>query len=117
VIELIEEDDTITELKTSAQTMDAQEVENHLQLTIYSYAYERISHKQPKSLKIIDFVKSKKPKLITMETTRDKADYQRLYFLAGQILKGIQQSVFFPRPSFMCKDCEYAKQCQEWKGN
>ena len=117
VIDLIEEDDTITEFKTSAQTMDPKEVENHLQLTIYSYAYERISHKQPKSLKIIDFVKSKKPKLITMETKRDKEDYQRLYFLAGQILKGIEQRLFFPRPSFMCKDCEYAKQCQAWKGN
>jgi putative RecB family exonuclease len=97
--------------------MDLQEVENHLQLTIYSYAFERISHKPPKSLKIIDFVKSKKPKLITMETKRDKDDYQRLYLLAGQILKGIQQLVFFPRTSFMCKDCEYAEYCKTWKGN
>ena len=117
VIDLIEEDDTITEFKTSAQTMDFQEVENHLQLTIYSYAFERISRKPPKSLKIVDFVKSKKPKLITMETKRDKDDYQRLYSLAGQILKGIEQRIFFPRTSFMCKDCEYAENCKTWKGN
>lgn len=117
VIDLIEEDDTITEFKTSAQTMDLQEVENHLQLTIYSYAFERISRKPPKSLKIINFVKSKKPKLISMETTRNKDDYQRLYFLAGQILKGIQQRVFFPKTSFMCKDCEYRENCKTWKGN
>ena len=117
VIDLIGEDDVITEFKTSAQTMDSQELGNHLQLTIYSYAFERISHKPPKSLKIFNFVKSKKPKLITMETKRDKDDYQRLYFLVGQILKGIEQRIFFPRTSFMCKDCEYAENCRTWKGN
>jgi putative RecB family exonuclease len=117
VIDLIEEDDTITEFKTSAQTMDSQELGNQVQLTIYSYAFERISHKPPKSLKIVNFVKSKKPKMIQMETNRDKDDYQRLYFLAGQILKGIQQRIFFPRTGFLCKDCEYAENCKTWKGN
>jgi putative RecB family exonuclease len=117
VIDLIEEDDTITEFKTSVQTMDSQELENHLQLTIYSYAFERISHKPPKSLKIVNFVKSKKPKMIPMETKRGKDNYQRLYFLAGQIHKGIQQHIFFPRNGFLCKDCEYGENCKTWKGN
>jgi putative RecB family exonuclease len=117
VIDLIEEDDTITEFKTSAQSMDAQELENHLQLTIYSYAFERISRKPPKTLKIVDFVKSKKPKMISMETKRGKEDYQRLYHLAGQVQKGIQQKVFFPRTSFVCRDCEYRENCRTWKGN
>jgi len=78
---------------------------------------ERISHKPPKSLKIVNFVKSKKPKMIPMETNRDRDGYQRLYFLAGQILKGIQQRIFFPRTGFLCKDCEYAANCKTWKGN
>jgi putative RecB family exonuclease len=97
VIDLIEEDDTITEFKTSA--------------------FERISHKPPKSLKIVNFVKSKKPKMISMETQRGKDDYQRLYFLAGKILKGVQQGVFFPRTGFLCKDCEYGENCKAWNGN
>ncbi len=117
VMDLIEEDETIIEFKTSAQTMDSQDLENHLQLTIYSYAFERISHKPPKTLKIVDFVKSKKPKIIAMETKRNKDDYQRLYYLAGQIHKSIQQSIFFPRTNFVCKDCEYREKCKSWKGN
>jgi putative RecB family exonuclease len=117
IIDLIEEDDTITEFKTSAQMMDPKEVESHLQLTIYSYAFEMLAYKPPKLLRIIDLVKTKKPKMITLETKRCKADYERFFFLAGQVLKGIQQRIFFPRNGFWCKDCEYGDHCRGWKGN
>lgn len=117
VIDLIEADDVITEFKTSAQMMDSKEADQSLQLTIYSYAYEMLYQKPPKALKVIDFVKSKKPKLIVLETKRDLASYARLYGLASQILKGIAQKIYFPRISFWCKDCEYAENCKKWKGN
>ncbi len=117
VIDLIEEDDSITEFKTSAQTMDSQELENQLQLTLYSYAFEKINHRSPTALRIVDFVKSKKPKIISLETKRGADDYTRTYFLVAQILKGIQQRIFFPRTGFWCKDCEYRDHCKAWKGN
>lgn len=71
----------------------------------------------PQALKLIDFVKSKKPKLITLETRRDKASYQRLYGITAQVLKGINQKVYFPRSSFWCKDCEYAEPCRTWQSS
>jgi putative RecB family exonuclease len=114
IIDLIEEDDTITEFKTSAQIMDPKEVDTHLQLTIYSYAFEALTHRPPKLLRVIDFVKTKKPKLIPLETKRTKADYQRFFFLSGQVLKGIRSQVFFPRSGFWCKDCEYGEHCRNW---
>jgi CRISPR/Cas system-associated exonuclease Cas4 (RecB family) len=117
VIDLIEEGDIITEFKTSAQMMDSKDADESLQLTIYSYAYENLYQKSPKALKLIDFVKSKKPRLITLETRRDTASYQRLYGIASKIQKGINLSIFFPRTGFWCKDCEYAEQCQTWSGN
>ena len=117
VIDLIEEGDVITEFKTSAQMMDSREADESLQLTIYSYAFEKLYQRPPRALKVIDFVKSKKPKLITLETRRDAASYQRLYGITAQVLKGINQKVYFPRTSFWCKDCEYAAQCQTWRGN
>ena len=117
VIDLIEIDDVITEFKTSAQMMDSKDADESLQLTIYSYAYEKIYQRPPKALKVIDFVKSKKPKLITLETRRDAAGYRRLYAITAQILKGINLKIFFPRASFWCKDCEYADQCQTWRGD
>ena len=116
VIDLIEVDDVIVEFKTSAQMLDSKDADESLQLTIYSYAYERLYQKSPKALKLIDFVKSKKPKLLVFETRRDKSNYERLYGIAEQVLKGINLKIFFPRTGFWCKDCEYADHCQAWQG-
>lgn len=114
--DLIEKDDTIVEFKTSAQTMNQDDADNHLQLTIYSYAYAMLYGKPPKLLKVVNFVKNKKPKMIVLGTERNKADYQRLFYLSSEVQKGIRSKVFFPRQSFMCKDCEYEQPCRAWGG-
>jgi putative RecB family exonuclease len=117
IIDLVEKDDTIVEFKTSNQTMNVEDAKESLQLTIYSYAYEMLYRKPPKLLKLIDFVKTKKPKIVPLETKRRKTDYERLFHLASQVLRGIKEQVFFPRSSFWCSDCEYGRQCREWRGN
>jgi len=117
IIDLIEGDDVIIEFKTSVQTVNQKDLNNNLQLTIYSYAYEMLTQIPPRLIKLINFVKTKKPKMITLETKRSKADYQRLFFLASQVLKGIRSQIFFPRSGFWCKDCEYGLLCKDWKGN
>ena len=116
-IDLIEKDDTITEFKTSAQAMNSRDIEDHLQLTAYSYAYQMLYQRPPKLLKLIDFVKTKRPRIITLEADAKRLDYQRFFHLASQILNGIRHRNFFPRKSFMCKDCEYAGPCKAWRGN
>ena len=115
-IDLVEKDETIVEFKTTNQSMDQKDVDDHIQLTAYSYAFEMLHQRPPKLLKIVNFVKTKKPKINPFETRRDKSDYQRFYYLASQVLKGIQTQVFFPRSSFICKDCEYGEPCRDWKG-
>jgi putative RecB family exonuclease len=117
IIDLIEGDETIVEFKTSQQSINSGDIEDYLQLTCYSYAYEMLYQRPPKLLKVINFVKTKKPKMITLETKRNKSDYQRLFHLAQQVLKGIKSQIFFPRPSFWCKDCEYEEQCKAWEGS
>jgi putative RecB family exonuclease len=116
-IDLIEKEDTITEFKTSNQAMNQSDVDDHIQLTAYSYAYQMLYQRPAKLLKLIDFVKAKRPRIVPLEVNRDKVDCERFFHLAGQILRGIRQKVFFPHPSFMCKDCEYAEPCKAWQGN
>lgn len=116
-IDLIEDDDTIVEFKTSNQTMNQKDLNGNLQLTAYSYAYEFLYQKPPKLIKVVDLVKTKKPKIIVLKTKRDKKDYKRFFSLAIQILRGIQYRIFFPRQNFMCKDCEYGVQCRKWNIN
>jgi CRISPR/Cas system-associated exonuclease Cas4 (RecB family) len=66
---------------------------------------------------VINFVKTRTPKMVILETGRDKRDYERLFYLTKEVLKGIKSGIFFPRQSFMCKDCEYEVFCQRWEGN
>lgn len=115
-IDLIEDDDTIVEFKTSAQSMNPQEVHDHMQLTVYSYAYWMLYDRPLKRLKIVNFVKTKRPRIAVLGTTRNDHDHQQFCSLANQVLKAIRSGVFFPHRSFLCKDCEFRDPCREWKG-
>ena len=117
IIDLIEADDGIVEFKTAAKAMDKQSIANNLQLTIYAYAHQTLFQKKPKTLKIVNFVKNKTPKMEVLETKREQKDFQRLFYLTKKVLKGIRSQIFFPKYSFLCKDCEYAVHCREWQGN
>ena len=117
IIDLIEKDDVIVEFKTSARSMDPESLNDYLQLTAYSYAYKTLFGREPKTLKVINFVKAKTPKMVVIETSRNKRDYERFFYIAREVLRGINSSLFFPKQSFMCKDCEYEDLCKKWDGN
>lgn len=113
-IDLIVEDDVIVEFKTSNQTMTQADAHEHMQLTAYSYAYQSLHGRIPKGLKIVDFVKNKRPKMVILKSQRTKTDHERFIALCHQVFKAIGRGVFMPRQSFMCRDCEYANHCQNW---
>jgi len=116
-IDLIEKDDTIVEFKTSSQTMRESDLENHLQLTAYGYAYKMLYQREPRHFRLVDFVKNKKPKVIKLEAEKDRFDYRRFFHLAQQVHRAVKENIFFPRQSFMCKDCEFARACKSWSSN
>ncbi len=57
--------------------------------------------KSPKLLKIVNFVKNKKLKMITFETMRCKDDHQRFFYLARQVLKGDQIAGLFSQTKLL----------------
>jgi hypothetical protein len=65
----------------------------------------------PKLLRLVALVKTKKPKIVPLETKRTAADHQRFFYLAREVLKAIRWGVFFPKVSFLCTDCEYRGYC------
>jgi putative RecB family exonuclease len=113
-IDLMEDENTIVEFKTSHTAMSQNDVDNHLQLSAYSYAYEILNQRLPRVLKIVDFVKTKKPKMLVFETTRAKKDIERFFALASHVLRSIRTGIFYPKESFMCKDCEFTGPCKGW---
>ena len=116
-IDLIQEGHEIVEFKTSARTMTAQKVHESVQLTCYAYAYEMLFQTRPQRLTVVNLVKTRTPKQVILRTKRTKKDHQRLFHLANEVLRGIQLGIFFPQPSFICADCEYAEPCKDWTGN
>ena len=115
-LDLVEADGTIVEFKTSAVALSASDIDSRLQFTAYSYAYEFLHRKPPTGIKIVNFVKTKKPRIEVMETSRTKADYAGFFLVAKEVLKGITSEVFAPRLGFWCKECEYAAICPLWQG-
>jgi len=115
--DLVTKDDVIVEFKTSGQTMTQQDAEGHLQLTAYSYAYDLLYQRPAKTLRIVDFVKNKTPKMVVLDTTRKPGDHRRFFHFAREVFHGIRSCVFMPRTGYWCRDCEYQKPCQAWQGN
>jgi CRISPR/Cas system-associated exonuclease Cas4 (RecB family) len=115
--DLVETDETIVEFKTSAQALTLGDIKVHLQLTAYGYAYQLLHRHAPKGYRIVNFIKTKKPKLEVTETERSDAHFEAFFHLAAQVLNGITKGVFIPKPGYWCKDCEYASECPLWKHN
>jgi putative RecB family exonuclease len=118
VIDLIEAVDEIVEFKTSQKSWLLSDLPDNLQLTTYSYAYEILFGRAPKELRLVNLVRIKNPKIDTQITWREKSDYERLFHIATEVLKGVRAEVFIPsRGCWLCHDCEYDRDCREWTGN
>jgi hypothetical protein len=46
-----------------------------------------------------------------------ESNYERLYAVFSQVVKGIDPKIFFSRTGFWCKDCEYADRYRPWRGH
>jgi len=116
-MDLIESDDTIDEVKTSASTMDIESLDTQFQLLAYDYGFQMKYRREPKGFKIVNLVKTKKPKIEVREIDRPSRDHRWFFHTAKEYIRGIREGIFAPNPSFKCKECEYAGPCQNWQGN
>jgi len=110
IFDWIESDDTLVEMKTSGRIFDTDSSDSRLQLTAYDYAYRELFDRRPK-IKILNLVKTKEPKLVEKEIILDKQDTRNLIGTAKLFLAGVQNKLFYPNKSFMCKNCEYGDIC------
>lgn len=117
-MDLVEEDDVIVEFKAPQKAPPITELPDNLQLSVYAYAYAKLFGKPPREIKKISLVKTKNPKIDTQITGRDERDFERLFHISREMVKGVRAGVFLPsRGCWMCSDCEYRPDCDEWTGN
>ena len=118
VIDLVEEDGSIIEFKNAKKAFDIESLPDNLQLTAYHYAYEMLFLESPKDLKLIQFVRTKQPRIETHITGRDQRDVERFFGIAKQVRRAIEAGIFMPnRGCWMCFDCEFQADCFEWTGS
>jgi CRISPR/Cas system-associated exonuclease Cas4 (RecB family) len=118
VMDLVETDDVIVEFKAPQKAPPLNALPDDIQVTTYAYAYEKLFGRLPKEIRRIALVRTKTPKIETQITGRDQRDLERLFNLGRELVKGVRADVFLPsRGCWLCNDCEYRQDCDEWTGN
>lgn len=115
VVDLVEEGDTLVDLKTAGRTLEAGGLERHLQLSTYALAYLLLHGTIPK-LRLDLLLKTTKPRLERHNTSRSVQDLSWTAQLIREVALAIQTEHFFPNPSWRCQECEYFAHCQSWRG-
>jgi putative RecB family exonuclease len=116
VIDLVEEGDTLVDLKTAGRTLEHGGLERHLQLSTYALAF-LLQHGVIPKLRLDMLLKTAKPRLERHETTRSVEDLGWTARLIHEVSLAIETEHFFPNPSWRCTDCEYFAHCQQWRGS
>lgn len=115
IIDLVEEGETLVDLKTAGRTLEVGGLERHLQLSTYALAHVLLHGTIPK-LRLDMLLKTAKPRLERHETSRTLEDLGWTARLIYEVSLAIQTEHFFPNPSWRCTECEYFAHCQQWRG-
>lgn len=115
VIDLVEQDGTLVELKTAARTFDTGTLERHLQLSTYALVRLLQTGSVP-PLRIDALLKTKVPRIEHLPATRTVEDLAWTVRLIASVGRAIEAGCFFPNPSYRCSECEFFAHCQQWRG-
>lgn len=115
IIDLIEQDGTLVDLKTAGRSLEQGGLERHLQLSAYALARLIETGEIPK-LRLDMLYKTVRPRLEHLPTSRTLADLSWAAHLIRDVGQAIEYEHFFPNPSWRCNECEYFAHCQKWRG-
>lgn len=113
-IDLVEKGDTVVEIKTTSRGFSQLQLDQHLQLTAYDYAYEMLYKRKPR-LVLESLYKGKKVRIERLEVKRNKGDHVRFFHIAKGVAKAMRAGNFHPIPGWQCAECEFFAVCQKWR--
>jgi putative RecB family exonuclease len=114
IIDLIEADGTVVDLKTAVRCVSSGDLERHLQLSIYALVTLLRENRIP-ALRLDVLLKTQRPRLERLPTTRTVEDLAWTASVLRQVAQGIEHGHFVPNPSWRCSECEYFAHCQAWR--
>jgi putative RecB family exonuclease len=114
-IDLVEEGDTVVDLKTAGRTLEQGGLERHLQLSVYALAFFLLHGTIPK-LRLDVLLKTKVARFVRLSTSRTLEELAWTARLIERVVRAIRAGHFFPNPSWRCTECEYFAHCTAWRG-
>lgn len=120
VFDLVESDDEgnliISELKTAAKRQNEEEYDSHHQATVYSYALKMLGFTTSGKKTLVRYdvlLKTKKGEFERYFVVKTDKDYQRIIPTIQDILRSIEQEIYYPREGWYCKDCPFKSACDK----
>lgn len=111
--DLVLEDRTIVELKTSSRAWREGDLERHLQAGAYVSAWNT-QHGGPSEVVFHVIVKTKTPRVDVHRIHRGEPDERWWFHAVRDIERSIASGVFPPTPGPLCHECEFARTCGTW---
>jgi len=120
-IDVVEQDGTIRDTKTSGKTPAESIADKSIQLTIYAMGACAIHGEMPPKLTLDYLIYTKEPKVKIFETTRVYDDFTPILRRLENAIEVISKGAFTPAPSdsWQCskKFCSFYSMCPYVKGD
>jgi CRISPR/Cas system-associated exonuclease Cas4 (RecB family) len=100
----------IVDFKTNSDSIDPFLVKHDFNLTMASYAFRNTFQGQEDRVKY-HYLKTGRDIIVTKE----EDDYNRMKSIVEGVVKGIENELFYPRQTFMCKSCNFKDVCDRVK--
>lgn len=114
--DLVLEDHTVVELKTSARSWRENDLERHIQAGAYASAWNTF-HGGPSEVVFHVIVKLKTPRIELFRVHRGEPGLGWWFHAVREIENAIAKHVFPPSPGPLCHECEFGKTCLAWTGD
>ncbi len=85
------------------------EIRNDLKGTFQTYAFRKLFEEEEDSIIYYHLEKGNKVK-----TLRTDKDFKRAEAILSNVVKSIEEEIYFPRHTFFCHTCYYDKYCEQW---
>jgi putative RecB family exonuclease len=114
VIDLVEEDFSITDFKTTTSKWSASKARNSLQMIIYQYLFDRNFGSVHGALKYeVLFAKTAaNVRHQSLKVVHGPDDIERLLVLVRHVAENISGGVFYPQPNPFCAYCDFFAMCR-----
>lgn len=113
-MDIINDQRTIIDHKTSKKSYPQNSAVKDLQLTAYALAYRQLFGEEENGIRLDVMVKTKQPKIQQLSGKRNQQDIDRFLRIAKQVEQEIKSDVFYPNEGYMCNICGYVEMCEKW---